>query len=321
MKTALITGISGQDGSYLAELLISKKYSVIGTTRNLEKARQSLPSTLFNKITVVEWDISNQEQLLEILTVFQPDEFYNFAAYTSGSGMYKEPVDIGNINGLVVTRILESILASNKNIKFLQASSREIFGAAIESPQNELTQVNPRSPYGAAKLYADNMVKIYREYHGLFACSAILFNHESPRRGLEFVTRKITHEAVRVKLGLTSKVHLGNLDAHRDWGYAGDTVNAAWLMLQQNSAADYVIATGVTHTVREFCDCAFSYLDLDYRDFVVTDPSAYRASEPAVLVGDAKKARTILGWRPKVKFSRMVHMMVDSDFKQLTSFN
>jgi GDPmannose 4,6-dehydratase len=312
-KIALITGMSGQDGTYLAELLLAKNYQIIGVVRSLENARKSVPSILRNSVELVEWDMLDQHLITDILGIYQPTEIYNFAAYSSGSGMFEDPVGIGEVNGLAVTRIMEAIRQINHNIRFCQASSREIFGEATESPQAETTPTNPRSPYGAAKLYADSMIRIYRERYNLFACSAILFNHESPRRGLGFVTRKITHEACRIKLGLSKELHLGNLNALRDWGFAGDTVDAMWLMLQYDHADDYVVATGETHSVREFCECAFEYLALDYRDYVREDASAYRPLEAAVLVGNADKARTVLGWKPQVGFDELVHMMVDAD--------
>jgi GDPmannose 4,6-dehydratase len=317
MKTTLITGVTGQDGSYLAELLLAKNYQVIGVVRNLENAKKSVLSTLKNTVELVEWDMLDQQLITDILKKYQPAEIYNFAAYSSGSGMFEDPVGIGEINGLAVARILEGIRATDVNIRFCQASSREIFGETIESPQTENTPTNPRSPYGAAKLYADSMIKIYRQRYNIFACSAILFNHESPRRGLGFVTRKITHEASRIKLGLAKELHLGNLNALRDWGFAGDTVNAMWLMLQHGHADDYVVATGEAHSVREFCDCAFGYLDLDYRTYVREDASVYRPVEAAVLVGNADKARTVLGWKPKVRFNELVHMMVDAEMQTL----
>lgn len=317
MPIALITGITGQDGTYLAEQLLAKNYQIIGVVRSLENAKKSVLSTLENRVELVEWDMLDQHLITDILRMYQPTEIYNFAAYSSGSGMFEDPVGIGEINGLAVTRILEAIREVNLNIRFCQASSREIFGEAAESPQTESTPTNPRSPYGAAKLYADSMIRIYRERYNIFACAAILFNHESPRRGLGFVTRKITHEACRIKLGLSKELHLGNLDALRDWGFAGDTVNAMWLMLQNDHADDYVVATGETHSVREFCKCAFEYLALDYRAYVREDASAYRPVEAAVLVGNAEKARTVLGWKPKVGFDELIHMMVDADMQTL----
>lgn len=319
MTTTLITGISGQDGSYLAELMLAKDYRVIGTTRDVQKSEQSLPLSLRGKVELVRWDMLDQRGITDILSQYQPTELYNFASYSSGSGMFDNPVGIGDINGLAVARILEAIRSIDPNIRFCQASSREIFGAALESPQSENTPFSPRSPYGAAKLYADSMVQIFRQHHGLFACSAILFNHESPRRGLEFVTRKITHEAVKIKLGLASELRLGNLDTMRDWGFAGDFVNAMWLMLQQSLADDYVVATGEVHSVREFCECAFSHLELDYRDYVREDSASYRPSEPALLVGDIRKARNILGWMPQVNFRDLVIMLVDADLQTLSN--
>lgn len=317
MKTALITGVTGQDGFYLAEQLVAKGYRIIGAARKSQIANSLFPARLKKSVELIEWDMLNQNSLKLKLTEYRPEEIYNFAAHSTGAGMYDDPVGIGEVNGLAVTRILEAIKAVDVNIRFCQASSREIFGEALESPQTERTTVNPRSPYGAAKLYADAMIRIYRQRYGLFACSAILFNHESPRRGLAFVTRKITHEASRIKLGLSKELQLGNLDALRDWGFAGDTVHAMWLMLQHDHADDYVVATGEAHSVREFCECAFSYLGLDYRDYVREDETAFRPAEPALLVGNAEKARTVLGWTPKIGFREMVHMMVDADMQTL----
>lgn len=321
MRTALITGITGQDGSYLAELLLTKSYQVIGAARNLDHARKTVPSSLINKITLVEWDMTSQSQILEIIKKYQPGEVYNFAAYSSGVGMFDDPVSIGEVNGLAVVRILEAIRAVDKGIRFCQASSREIFGDPLVSPQTESTPACPRSPYGAAKLYADSMVKVYRERYAMYACSAILYNHESPRRGLGFVTRKITNGAVRIKLGLANELSLGNLDALRDWGFAGDTVNAMWLMLQAKEANDYVIATGVVHSVRELCECAFEYLGMDYRDYVREAQSDFRSAENALLVGDASKAKRLLGWKPYLEFHELVHMMVDADMQKLKNTN
>ena len=316
-KVALITGVTGQDGSYLAEQLLAKGYRVIGAVRDSQHAKELLPAGLKNSLELIAWDMLDQPRMKEVLAEYRPTELYNFAAYSTGAGMFDDPVGMGEVNGLAVARILEAIRAVDVNIRFCQASSREIFGEAVESPQTERTVVNPRSPYGAAKLYADAMIRVYRQHYGLFACSAILFNHESPRRGLAFVTRKITHEASRIKLGQTEALHLGNLDALRDWGFAGDTVHAMWLMLQQNHADDYIVATGETHSVREFCECAFGHLALDYRDNVREDASVYRPVEPAALVGNADKARTELGWSPKVGFKELVHMMVDADMRTL----
>lgn len=318
MPTALVTGITGQDGSYLAELLLAKGYRVIGAVRDRQKAKESLPAGLRNSIELVVWDMLDQRRMKEVLTEYRPEEIYNFAAYSSGTGMYDDPVGVGEVNGLAVTRILEAIRDVDVKIRFCQASSREIFGDAVESPQTESTATNPRSPYGAAKLYADSMIRIYRQRYGFFACAAILFNHESPRRGLGFVTRKITHEAAKIKLGLVKELHLGNLDAQRDWGFAGDYVRAMWLMLQQERADDYVVATGKAHSVRELCEFAFSRLGLDYRDYVREDASAFRPVEPALLVGSAAKANSELSWKPEIGFSELVHMMVDADLHNLS---
>ncbi len=317
MKTALITGLAGQDGSYLAELLLAKDYRIVGAVRDVQRTTNLLPSTLKDKIELVTWDMLDQQKMVTVLRYCQPAELYNFAAYSSGAGMYDDSVGIGEVNGLAVARMLEAIREVDTGIRFCQASSREIFGEPFESPQTECTPHNPRSPYGAAKLYADSMIRIYRQRYGLFACSAILFNHESSRRGLCFVTRKITHEAARIKRGLTEELHLGNLDARRDWGFAGDYVRAMWLMLQQSHPDDYVIATGETHSVREFCECAFRHLGLDYREYVQEDSVAFRPLELALLMGDAKKAKQILGWEPQVGFSELVDMMVDADLQML----
>ena len=316
-KVALVTGVTGQDGIYLTELLLEKGYRVIGAVRDMHIAAMKLPAQWMSVIELVDWDMLNKQKMAEVLASYRPSELYNFAAYSTGTGMYDDPIEISEVNGLAVARILEAIRTVDVSIRFCQASSREIFGEAVESPQTEFTVVNPRSPYGAAKLYADTMVRIYRQRYGLFACSAILFNHESPRRGLAFVTRKITREAVRIKLGQTNELCLGNLDALRDWGFAGDTVRAMWLMLQHDHADDYVVATGETHSVREFCECAFSHLGLNYREYVREDATAFRPAEPALLVGNAAKARTVLGWVPMVGFKELVHMMVDADMQTL----
>ena len=318
-QSALITGITGQDGSYLAELLLGKGYYVIGAVRNPEMVSEHLPDALKNNVDLIDWNMLDQYSMTEVLVKYRPQEIYNFAAYSSGVGMYDDPVSVGELNGMAVTRMLEAIRRVDTKMRFCQASSREIFGEATESPQNELTSVNPRSPYGAAKLYADSMIRIYRQRYGIFACSAILFNHESPRRGLGFVTRKITYEAARIKLGLAKELHLGNLDAHRDWGFAGDFVRAMWLMLQQKHANDYVLATGQVHSVREFCDLAFSYLGLEYRDYVREDKASYRPAETSLLVGDITKARTDLNWQPEVSFKELVQMMVDEDLRSLSN--
>lgn len=310
MKTGLITGITGQDGAYLAEFLLAKGYRVIGAVRDTQGASM-------DKVKLIKWDMLNQEELANVLLRDQPDEVYNFAAYSSGEGMFDDPVGIGEVNGLAVARILEAIRKTNKNIRFCQASSSEMFGDVIQSPQSEETVFHPRSPYGAAKLYAHSLVQIYRRHYGLFVCSAILFNHESPRRGFSFVTRKITSGAAKIKLGLANELCLGNLEAQRDWGFAGDYVRAMWLMLQQPHPEDYVVATGETHSVRELCEIAFGHLDLDYHDYIRQDAAIYRFDEPLPLVGNPKKARKQLGWAPEVEFRKMIKMMVDADLRML----
>ena len=318
MPTALITGISGQDGSYLAELLFVKGYRVIGATRGgPQRVTAARLPGLENAAELVAWDILDQKHMADVLAQYRPQELYNFAAYSSGSGMYDDPVEVGEVNGMAVARLLEAIRSVNSATRFCQASSREIYGEALTSPQTESTAVNPRSPYGAAKLYADSMIRIYRERYGLFACSAILFNHESPRRGRDFVSRKITHAAAQIKLGMARELRLGNLGAQRDWGFAGDYVRAMWLMLQSETADDYVIATGRVHTVRQLCELAFGHLGLDYRDHIREDATAYRPMEPALLVGSAARAHTRLGWSPEVGFEELIRMMVEADMRLL----
>lgn len=302
----------------MAELLLAENYKVVGTTRNIEIAHKKLPLTLRDRIKLVGWDSLDQQRIINILSDDLPTEIYNFSAYSSGAGMYDDPISIGRVNGLAVTLILEAIRGVDSSIRFCQASSSELFGYADTSPQSESTKFNPRSPYGAAKLYAHTMIDIYRQRYGLFACSAILFNHESPRRGIGFVTRKITYEAAKIKLGLAKDLHLGNLEARRDWGYAGDYVRAMSLMMKQPDAGDYVVATGYTHSVREFCENTFNYLGLNYLDYVYEDASAYRSVEPCQLVGDADKAKRILGWEPKVDFQELVNMMVAADLRTLS---
>jgi len=317
-KVALINGVTGQDGSYLSELLLEKGYRVIGAVRDYSVASKKWEPSLLSKVDLIEWNMLEQNSISGVLDKYRPTEFYNFAAYSSGAGMYDDPAGIGMVNGLAVTHMLEAIREIDKNIKFCQASSREIFGEATESPQHEDTKVSPRSPYGAAKLYADHMIQIYRQRYGLFACSAILYNHESPRRGLEFVTRKITNEAAKIKMGLTDCLQLGNLDAKRDWGFAGDTVDAMWRMLQHKHADNYIVATGEVHSVRDFCEQAFSHLGLDYKEYVKTDESEFRPIEPALLVGRPDKIRAELDWDVKIDFSELVKMMVDADMKLLS---
>jgi len=317
---ALITGVMGQDGLYMAEFLLSKGYEVIGVVRDIQKARLLLSERL-QCIDLVEWNMLDQETIDNIILNKKPDEIYNYAAYSTGLGMYDSPIDLSDVNGLGVVRILEAMRKKNSPTRFCQASSREIFGEPVESPQNEYTKVNPRSPYGAAKLYADSMIKIYRKQYGMFACSAILFNHESPRRGESFVTRKITRTVAKIKLGLAKELHLGSLDAKRDWGFAGDYIKAMWCMLQQEKGDDYILATGEEHTVREFCQVAFARLGLDYREYVREDSFAIRPNEQVSLVGDFSKAKNELGWIPKVGFEELVGMMVDADMRCLNKSN
>lgn len=316
---ALITGISGQDGSYLAELLLEKDYKVIGTTRDIERTEVNLAATLKGKVKLVKWDFLDQQQIFNILEDNQITEIYNFSAYSSGAGMFDDSIGICKINGLAVTIILEAIRAIDPSIRFCQASSSELFGSVNVSPQSETTSFRPRSPYGAAKLFAHSMIDIYRQQYDLFACSAILYNHESPRRGLEFVTRKITHGAAKIKLGLAKDLNLGNLEARRDWGYAADYVRAMYLMTKHIEAGDYVIATGQSKSVRELCEITFNYLGLNYLDYVHEDKSAYRPTESCQLVGNADKAKQVLGWEPEIDFQKLIHMMVAADLQLLSS--
>jgi len=302
MKKALITGVTGQDGSYLAEFLLEKGYEVLGMVRRTSTVNFDRITHIQNDIELVQGDLLDQVSLISILKEHRPDEVYNLAAQSFVPTSFKQPVLTGECTALGVTRVLDAIRLVDKNIKFYQASSSEMFGKVREVPQNENTPFYPRSPYGAAKVYGHWITVNYRESYGLFACSGILFNHESPRRGLEFVTHKVTRGAAKIKLGLANKLRLGNLEAQRDWGYAGDYVEAMWLMLQQDEPDDYVIATGKTHSVRELCEVAFGYLGLDYRDYVVSDPKFYRPAEVDQLVGDASKARRVLGWEPRVSF-------------------
>ena len=321
MATAIITGVTGQDGSYLAELLIGKGYQIIGAVRDVQKSEKLLPINLAGNIELVEWDMLDQGKMIDVLSRYHPDELYNFAAYSSGSGMFDDAIGIGEVNGLSVTRMMEAIRTVDSSIRFCQASSSEIFGEPIETPQSETSPSRPRSPYGAAKLYAHSMVHIYRQTYGLFACSAILFNHESQRRGLGFVTRKVTHEVAKIKLGLATGLSLGNLEARRDWGFAGDYVYAMWQMLQMPEADDYVISSGKTHSVRELCECAFSHVGLDYKDYVCEDVNVYRPTEKFQLVGDSTKARNKLGWTPKIGFQDLIAGMVDADVQLLGEKN
>ena len=312
--TALVTGVTGQDGTYLAQLLIGKGYSVYGLVRGQNNPRLEAVARLCPGIEFIEGDLLDHSSLVAALESAQPTEVYNLGAISFVGLSFKQALLTGEITGLGVVRMLEAIRAVSPSIRFYQASSSEMFGKVRESPQTELTAFHPRSPYGVAKVYGHYITVNYRESYEMFACSGILFNHESPRRGLEFVTRKITNAAAKIKLGLQKELHLGNLDAQRDWGFAGDYVEAMHLMLQQDSPDDFVIATGATHSVREFCEIAFSHLGLDYREHIVSDDARFlRPAEVDLLIGDASKARRVLGWEPKVSFEELVRMMVESD--------
>ena len=317
MPTALITGITGQDGSYLAELLLSKGYRVIGVARRSSTVTYERIDHLLDDITVVQGDLHDQGSLLSLLEEYEPTEVYNLAAQSFVPTSWNQPALTGDITALGVTRILEAIRFVNSKIRFYQASSSEMFGKVLEVPQKEDTPFYPRSPYGVAKVYGHWITVNYRESFDMFATSGILFNHESPRRGLEFVTRKITDGVAKIKLGKTKELRLGNLEAQRDWGFAGDYVDAMWRMLQQEEPDSYVIGTGETHTVREFCEIAFGHVGLDYKEFVVQDERFYRPAEVDLLISDPTKARTKLGWEPAVSFKELVTMMVDADMKRL----
>lgn len=314
---ALITGITGQDGSYLAELLLGKGYEVFGMVRRSSTENFERIAHIKDKIALVHGDLLDQYSILSSIDQIRPDEVYNLAAQSFVPTSWRQPILTGEFDALGVTRILEAIRHIDRKIKFYQASSSEMFGRVHEVPQNENTPFYPRSPYGVAKVYGHFITVNYRESYDLFAVSGILFNHESPRRGLEFVSRKITDGAARIKLGLSDKLALGNLDAKRDWGYAGDYVRAMWMMLQHDKPDNFVIATGRNHSVRDLCKAAFSHLDLDYNDHVTTDPEFVRPAEVDTLLGDASKAKKTLGWEPEVEFEEMVRMMVDEDMKRL----
>lgn len=319
MVTALIIGVSGQDGQYMTELLLSKGYNVIGTVRSTQQV--SLGRNITNRISLLEWGMMSIASFKTLIDQHRPQEIYNFGAFSSGAGMYDDAPAIGEINGLAVAKILEAIRSLDPNIRFCQANSSEMFGDPMESPQTEQTPFRPRSPYGAAKLYAHWIVHIHRQRYGIFGCSAILFNHESPRRKTEFVSRKITRTAAAIKLGLANELRLGDLEARRDWGFAGDYVRAMWQMLQAEIADDYVVATGVTHSVRELCEYAFAHVGLNYTDYVRQDPTALRPAETTQLVGDPGKLGRELGWRPTVSFEQLIHLMVDADLEDLAPSN
>ena len=317
-KRALITGITGQDGSYLAELLLAEGYEVIGMVRRSSTVTFERIAHLQDRIATVPGDLLDQASLIELLRTYKPHEVYNLAAQSFVQTSFTQPVLTGDVTGLGVTRILDAIRISDPEIRFYQASSSEMFGKVVEVPQSETTPLYPRSPYGVAKVYGHWITVNYRESYDLHATSGILFNHESPRRGLEFVTRKISNAVAKIKLGMTNELRLGNLDAKRDWGFAGDYVRAMWLMLQQDTPEDYVVATGETHSVREFCEVAFGHVGLDYQNHVVIDEAFYRPAEVDLLVGDPAKAANQLGWTPSVGFEDLVTMMVDADLDLLS---
>ncbi len=317
MPTALITGITGQDGSYLAELLLSKGYRVIGVARRSSTVTNERINHLLDDITVVQGDLHDQGSLLSFLEEYKPTEVYNLAAQSFVPTSWNQPALTGDITAIGVTRMLEAIRFINPKIRFYQASSSEMFGKVVEVPQSENTPFYPRSPYGVAKVYGHWITVNYRESFDMFAVSGILFNHESPRRGVEFVTRKIADGVARIKLGLAKELRLGNLEAQRDWGFAGDYVEAMWRMLQQDQPDNYIIGMGETHSVREFCEIAFGYVGLDYKEYVVQDERFYRPAEVDLLIADPSKARAVLGWEPTVGFKELVTMMVDADLARL----
>ncbi|GAB4469430.1 MAG: GDP-mannose 4,6-dehydratase [Anaerolineae bacterium] len=316
MPKALITGITGQDGSYLAELLLEKGYEVIGLVRRTSTVNFERIGHIQEHLTLVSGDLLDQTSIQDVLREHRPQEVYNLAAQSFVQTSWKQPVFTGEVTALGVTRILDAIRAVDPEIRFYQASSSEMFGKVREVPQKETTPFYPRSPYGVAKVYGHWITVNYRESYGMHATSGILFNHESPRRGLEFVTRKVTDGAVRIKLGLATQLALGNLDARRDWGFAGDYVKAMWLMLQQDTPDDYVIATGKTWSVQELVETAFTCVGLDWREYVVQDPRFMRPAEVDLLVGDPSKAKRQLGWEPEVTFQQLIEMMVEADMER-----
>ena len=317
MPKALITGITGQDGSYLAEFLLARGYEVIGMVRRTSTTNFDRIRDFQDRVTIVQGDLLDQVSLINLLQEHRPEEVYNLAAQSFVPTSFTQPVLTGEFTALGVTRILDAVRIADRSIRFYQASSSEMFGKVQEVPQRETTPFYPRSPYGAAKVYGHWITVNYRESYNLFACSGILFNHESPRRGLEFVTRKITHAVARIKLGMQDELRLGNLEARRDWGYAPDYVHAMWLMLQQDHPDDYLVATGETHSVREFCQVAFDHVGLDWEKHVVVDPKFYRPAEVDLLVGEPSKAKRLLGWEPSVTFQELVRIMTDADLAGL----
>jgi GDPmannose 4,6-dehydratase len=319
MPTALITGITGQDGSYLAELLVEKGYDVIGLHRRSSTVTFERIAHLTEQITLVPADLMDEASMIRVLRDYQPTEVYNLAAQSFVQTSFAQPILTGEVTALGVTRLLDAILLTDPSIRFYQASSSEMFGKVVEVPQTENTPFYPRSPYGVAKLYGHWITVNYRESYDLHASSGILFNHESPRRGLEFLPRKVSFSVAAIKLGLQQKLKLGNLDAQRDWGYAKDYVRAMWLMLQQDTPGDYVISTGETHPVRELCQVAFDQVGLDWEDHVEIDEQFFRPAEVDLLIGDAKRASDELGWKPEVGFEELVRMMVDADLQALSA--
>jgi GDPmannose 4,6-dehydratase len=317
MPTAFITGVTGQDGSYLAEFLLSKGYRVVAMVRRSSTINFERVEHIQADLEIVQGDLHDQSSMMTIVEEYQPDEVYNLAAQSFIPTSWTQPVLTGDVTGLGVTRLLEAVRLARPEARFYQASSSEMFGKVQQVPQTEETPFYPRSPYGAAKVYAHWIVVTYREAHDIFACSGISFNHESPRRGKEFVTRKITHGVAKIKLGLADDLHLGNLDARRDWGYAGDYVEAMWRMLQHDHPDDYVLCTGKTRAIRDFCQIAFDYVGLDYRDYVKRDPRYYRPVEEKQLVGDPQKLCDQLDWRPNISFEELVQLMVDADLRGL----
>lgn len=317
MKKALITGITGQDGSYLAELLLSKGYKVYGIRRRTSDLNYGNVEHLKDDIEFIYADMTDLTSLIQAVEKAQPDEVYNLAAQSFVQTSWEQPILTGQVDAMGVTNILEAIRIVKPDARFYQASTSEMFGKVQEIPQRETTPFYPRSPYGVAKLYGHWITINYRESYGMFAVSGILFNHESPRRGLEFVTRKVTDAAVRIKLGLQKELRMGNLDSKRDWGFAGDYVYAMWLMLQQDEPDDYVIATGKTRTIRELLETAFGIVGLNYEDYVVIDPRFVRPAEVDILLGDPSKAKKKLGWEPKVSFEQMIEMMIEEDFRRV----
>ncbi|HUR22841.1 MAG TPA: GDP-mannose 4,6-dehydratase [Acidimicrobiales bacterium] len=314
-KRALITGITGQDGSYLAEHLLAEGYEVVGMVRRSSTVNFERIAHVQDRVTLVSGDLLDEVSMIHLLREHRPQELYNLAAQSFVPASWEQPVLTGECTAIGVTRVLDAIRIVDPEIRFYQASSSEMFGKVVETPQVETTPFYPRSPYGVAKVYGHWITVNYRESYGLHASSGMLFNHESPRRGLEFVTRKISSGVARIHHGLDEKLALGNLDAERDWGFAGDYVRAMWMMLQQEQPDDYVIATGETHSVQEFCQLAFAYAGMDYRDYVVLDPRFVRPAEVDRLIGDASKAATVLGWKPNVTFRMLVEQMVEADLE------